>query len=123
MEAICHYLKTRLPDDMEKVTGQETAILEEAMAMDFEGRLKIFETEYEVMDELIARFRLEEMSLGALDDVSVLVRKNNLVMVEQLAICHGSISTLQQEQISLRQQLQDQQKTIARYNTDIIHCG
>lgn len=115
MESICNYLKTRLPNDVEKVSGQETAILKQAMDMDFEGRLKIFETEYEVMDELNARFRLEEMALGELDDVSVLVRRNNLVMVEQLAICHGSISTQQRELQSLRRQLHDQQDTITRY--------
>ena len=114
MESICQYLKTRVPAEVESVSGQATTILEQAMAMDLDGRLKTFETEYEVMDELNARFRLEETPLGELEDVAVLMRKNNLVMVEQLAICHGSISTLQQELLSVRQQLHDQQETIAR---------
>ena len=114
MESICHYIKTRLPAHMED-TGEQTAILKQAMAMpDLLGRLRLFEAEYELLNELHSRLTADEVHLAELEDVREQMDRTNKTMVEQLAICHGAISSLQQQVQSLTEQLSKQQGTIAR---------
>ena len=111
MESICIYLKTSLP---EETLGMENAILQQAMEFEFNGRLKIFETEYQVMDELNSRFHIEDPTVPDMDSIITLIRKTNLSMIEELAICHGSITTLQDQIQHLMLQVQTQQETIQR---------
>lgn len=111
MESICWYLKTKLP---EEAAHHEQTILKQALQFDLEGKLELFETEYQVMDELNGRFRLPLNTAQDLDMLSDTLRRTNLALVEELAICHGSINTLQQQVIALQQQLLTQQERIER---------
>ena len=109
MESICAYLKTRLP---EQVLANEDVILKQALELDFEGKLELFETEYQVMEELNGRFSVPVVQ--DVENVIAILHKNNLSLVEQLAICHGSINTLHQQMQVLQQQMLAQQERIAR---------
>lgn len=114
MEDICNYLKTKLP---EQTQIKEDQILCQAMEFEFDDKLELFATEYQVMDELNSKFCVE-IPIPVAQDVESLVamlRKNNLALVEELAICHGSISSLQQQIQTLSRQLLTQQESIARY--------
>ena len=113
MESICTYLKTKLP---EQAHQYEDEILRLALDFEFEGKLELFETEYQVMDELNGKFCVD-IPLPVAQDVESLVamlRRNNLALVEELAICHGSISSLQQQVQALSKVLLSQQESIAR---------
>ena len=109
MESICAYLKTRLP---EQVLAHEDMILKQALEFDFEGKLELFETEYQVMEELNGRFSVPVVQ--DVENIIAILHKNNLALVEQLAICHGSINTLHQQMQILQQQVLAQQERIAR---------
>ena len=111
MESICAYLKTKLP---EEVLAHENTILKQALEFDFEGKLELFETEYQVMEELNARFSLDIPFMQDMENVIAVLRRNNLALVEQLAICHGSITSLHQQVESLKQQVLTQQQRITR---------
>lgn len=113
METMCFYLKSKLP---EAVVNNEDHILKQAMEWELGSRLKLFETEYKVMASLNERFHIDET--GDMD-IEIL-RKNNLAMIEELAICHGSIATLQEQVGELQQQLSLQQEAIKRYSTEPI---
>lgn len=114
MEGICSYLKTKIP---EQAQHYESEVLRLALEFEFENKLELFETEYQVMDELNGKFCVE-IPLPVAQDTESLVamlRRNNLALVEELAICHGSISSLQQQVHTLNKQLQAQKESIARY--------
>lgn len=115
MESICVYLKTRLP---EEVFMHEDTILKQALQFDFEGKLELFETEYQVMDELNARFSID-MPVD-MESLTATLRRNNLALVEQLAICFGSIISLQQQVETLQKEVLTQQEIIVRY---VCMCG
>ncbi len=104
MESICIYLKTELP---EAVAGQEDQLIKKALQFELGGRLKIFETEYQVMDELNGRFCIEDPAVADMESLVALLRRNNLSIIEELAICHGSITTQQQQIHDLKEQVQD----------------
>jgi len=115
MESICNYIKTKIPAQMESL-DEQTAILKQAMDLpDIQARLRLFETEYEVLHELHNRLETDELHITELEDVREQMSRTNKLMVEQLAICHGAISTLQQKVEDMSVQLQLQQQTIARY--------
>ena len=111
MESICTYLKNRLP---EEVRENEDTILKQALQFDFEGKLGLFETEYQVMEELNARFSVDMPVVQDMENVIAVLRRNNLALVEQLALCHGSITSLQHEMEALKQQVLTQQQRITR---------
>lgn len=115
MESICLYLKNKLP---EEVLMHEDTILRQALQFHFERKLELFETEYQVMDELNARFSVDISPVPAvgqdIEKLVVCLRKNNTALVEQLAICHGSISSLQQQMEGLQQLVLSQQERITR---------
>lgn len=111
MESICTYLKTRLP---EEVLTHEDTILKQALQFDFEGKLELFETEYQVLEELNSRFCVDMPAVQDMENILAMLRKNNLALVEQLAICHGSITTLQNQVEALQQQMLTQQQRITR---------
>ena len=102
----------------------EDTILRQALQFHFERKLELFETEYQVMDELNARFNVDIIPVD--QDTEKLVaclRRNNSALVEQLAICHGSISSLQQQMESLQQLLLSQQERITRLIVTYIGKG
>ncbi len=113
METICAYLKTKLP---EQALHYEDLILQQVLEFEFEGKLELFETEYQVMDELNGKFCVDVPLLVAQDVESLvaMLRRNNLALVEELAICHGSISSLQQQVQALSKQLLAHQESIER---------
>lgn len=112
MESICSYLKTRLPEEVE---GQETEILEQAMGMEFGEKLRIFETEFQVMDELNTRFRVEDPVTDGVESLVPILRRNVKEMVEQLAIFHVSIGTLQLQMQTLQEHSLAQDQKIKRF--------
>ena len=114
MESICTYLKTTLPAQAHR---HEETILKQALQFEFEGKLQLFETEYKVIDELNARFSMD-MPVD-IESLTATLRKNNSALVEQLAICFGSIISLQQQVDTLQEQVLSQQQVIARYGMTI----
>ena len=114
METICNYIKSKIPAHMES-SEEQTVILKQAMDMpDLQPRLRLFEAEYEVLHELHNRLITDELHISELEDVREQMNRTNRLMVEQLAICHGAISSLQQTVKETSMQLQLQQNTIAR---------
>jgi hypothetical protein len=111
MESICNYLKTNLP---EQVAAQQDLILKQALQFDFEGKLELFETEYQVLEELNSRFCVDIPMVQDMENVIAMLRKNNLALVEQLAICHGSITSLQQQMEGVKEEMLAQQQRITR---------
>lgn len=90
----------------------EDTILRQALQFDFERKLELFETEYQVMDELNARFNVDIPVGQDMEKLVACLRRNNSALVEQLAICHGSISSLQQQMEGLQQLVLSQQERI-----------
>lgn len=111
MESICNYLKTRLP---KLALAQQDTILKQALQFDFEGKLELFETEYQVLLELNALFCVDMPIVQDMENVIAVLRKNNLALVEQLAICHGSINSLQQQMGAFKEQMMTQQQRISQ---------
>lgn len=112
MESICNYLKMKIP---EQALAQQDTILKQALQFDFEGKLELFETEYQVLEELNARFCVDMPVVQDMENITAVLRRNNLALVEQLAICHGSITSLQQQMEALREQVLTQQQRITQY--------
>lgn len=94
--------------------AQQDTILQLALQFEFEGKLELFETEYQVLEELNARFCVNMPMVQDMENVIAVLRRNNLALVEQLAICHGSIASLQQQMDGLKQQVLTQQQRITR---------
>ncbi len=94
---------------------EQTEILSQAMAMpDLKEKLRLFEAEYELLHELHNRLVADEVHIMELDDVKEQMTRTNKLMVEQLAICHGAIYSLQQQVKKLSLQVDQQQETIAK---------
>ena len=100
MEFTSEYLRTALPerslDNMPELFGQ-------ALATDLGNRLQTSETEYEVMDELRASFSVEA-DIADVDALAEVLKKQNGVLIEQLAICLGRIRSLESSVLALQQE-------------------
>ena len=109
MEATSNYLKTNLP---QKVLDDLPKIISETLQLDLGSKLQKFETEYEVYDELSTVF---QVSLAAdTEPTKVILKRQNKVMIEQLAICHGSIRSLESVVLGLQKELEEQRQKIER---------
>ena len=111
METTCTFLKNKLP---EIVLKKMPTIFEEAMRIDLGNRLATFETEFEVISELSQNAFRSDIQVSDLESVNAVLRKQNGALIEQLAICHGSIRRLESVVVSLQQQLEEQRQTVSR---------
>lgn len=111
MESTCAFLKNKLPD---LVLNNIPMIFEEALRIDLGNRLATTEAEFEVMSELSENAFRSDIYVSDLESVSVVLRKQNSALIEQLAICHGSIRRLETVVTSLQEQLEDQKQIISK---------
>lgn len=111
METTCAFLKNKLPD---LVLNKMPAVFEEAMKIDLGDRLATFGAEYEVMSELSRSAFTSHIYVSDLESVNMVLRKQNSALIEQLAICHGSIRRLESMVLGLQQQLEDQKEVTSR---------
>lgn len=111
METTCVFLKNKLP---EIVLNKMPAIFEEAMRIDLGNRLDTFETEFKVMSELSQNAFRSDIHVTDLESVNAVLRKQNSALIEQLAICHGSIRRLESMVVGLQEQLDDQRQAVSR---------
>ena len=111
METTCAFLKNKLPDI---VLNKMPTIFEEAMRIDLGNRLATFETEFEVMSELSQNAFRSDIHVNDLDSVNGVLRRQNSALIEQLAICHGSIRRLEGMVAGLQEQLEDQKQSFAK---------
>lgn len=112
MESTCAFLKNKLPD---LVLNNMPIIFEEALRIDLGNRLATTEAEFEVMSELSENAFRSDIYVSDLESVSVVLRKQNSALIEQLAICHGSIRRLETMVTSLQEQLEDQKQIISKW--------
>ena len=91
MESTCNYLKTNIPE--ESLQNVDT-ILETASRIDFGNRLETFESEYHVMAELNFCFK-SDLVIDDFTSVADVLKKQNVALIEQLAICHTHNSRLE----------------------------
>ena len=109
MEATSTYLKTNLP---QRVLDNLPKIIAESLQLDLGSKLQRFETEYEVYDELSTAFQI---NLAAdTESTNLILKRQNKVMIEQLAICHGSIRSLESVIMGLRNELEEQRQRIEK---------
>ena len=111
MESTCIFLKNKLPD---LVLSKMPLIFEEALRINLGNRLATFEAEFEVISELSQNAFRSDIYVSDLESVNAVLRKQNSALIEQLAICHGSIRRLETMVTSLQEQLQDQKQVISR---------
>ena len=111
MESTCVFLKNKLPD---LVLNNMPIIFEAALRIDLGNRLATTEAEFEVMSELSENAFRSDIYVNDLESVSVVLRKQNSALIEQLAICHGSIRRLETVVTSLQEQLEDQKQLISK---------
>ena len=111
MEATCVFLKNKLPN---LVLNKMPTIFEEALKIDLGTRLATFEAEFEVMSELSENAFRSDIYVSDLESVNMVLRKQNSALIEQLAICHGSIRRLENMVTSLQQQLEEQKQSVSR---------
>lgn len=111
MESTCTFLKSKLPDI---VLNKMPAIFEEALRIDLGNRLATFETEFEVMSELSQNAFRSDIHVSDLESVNAVLRRQNSALIEQLAICHGSIRRLEGMVASLQEQLDNQKQTFTK---------
>ena len=90
-----------------------SAILKEALQIDLGNKLQSFETEYEIMLELTNTLNCDAV-LTDMDSVNTVLKKQNVTLIEQLAICHGSIRNLEGVVSVLQEQLERQEEKIER---------
>lgn len=110
MESTCNYLKTTIPNT---VMADMNSIIEEALRIDLGNKLQTFETEYEVLLELTSTFNYDTV-VTDFESVNNVLKKQNVALVEQLAICHGTIRILENAVTTLQEQLESQQERIER---------
>ena len=111
MESTCTFLKNKLP---ELVLNKMPMIFEEALRIDLGNRLATTEAEFEVMSELSENAFRSDIYVSDLESVNMVLRKQNSALIEQLAICHGSIRRLETVVNSLQEQLEEQKKLISK---------
>lgn len=113
MEATSTYLKTNLP---QRVLDNLPKIIAESLQLDLGSKLQRFETEYEVYDELSTAFQI---NLAAdTESTNLILKRQNKVMIEQLAICHGSIRSLESVIMGLRNELEEQRQRIEKLESE-----
>lgn len=111
MESTCTFLKNKLP---ELVLNKMPIIFEEALRIDLGNRLATTEAEFEVMSELSENAFRSDIYVSDLESVNMVLRKQNSALIEQLAICHGSIRRLETVVNCLQEQLEEQKKLISK---------
>ena len=119
MESTCVFLKNKLPD---LVLNKMPVIFEEALRIDLGNRLATFEAEFEVMSELSKNAFHSDIYVNDLESVNMVLRKQNSALIEQLAICHGSIRRLETMVTSLQEQLEGQTQRISRQEETKKNC-
>lgn len=110
MEAVTSYLKDKLPAS---VLSNMTTIFSEALEMDLGSKLEAFETEYWIMAELTASLQLSTET-QTLESINNLLKKQNRELIEQVAICRGSIRGLETTVSSLQAEIEEQREKIKR---------
>ncbi len=111
MEAITHYLKEQLPAH---VLDNMPTIFSDALRVDLGSKLQAFETEYQIMAELTASFQIDMETPPSLESLNNLLKKQNRELIEQLAICRGSIRGLESTVSSLQAEVDEQRDRIQR---------
>lgn len=108
MESTCNYLKTSIPEES---LQNVDAILENASRIDFGNRLQTFESEYHVMAELNFYFK-SDLVIDDFISVADVLKKQNVALIEQLAICHAHNSRLESIVESMQVQMEAQNQRI-----------
>lgn len=111
MESTCIFLKNKLPN---LVLNNMPLIFEEALRIDLGNRLATSEAEFEVMSELSQNAFRSDIYVSDLESVNMVLRKQNSALIEQLAICHGSIRRLETMVTGLQEQLEDQKQLLSK---------
>ena len=108
MELTCKYLKNSLP---ELALEHIDEIFETASKFDFGDRLTTFESEYETMVELNTHFK-SDVVVDDFASVAEALKKQNMVLIEQLAICHAYNTRLETMVITMQSELSAQNQRI-----------
>ena len=87
------------------------AIISDALQLELGSKLQSFETEYEVMDELRATFEVHQ-DITDIESMNETLKKQNKELIEHLAICHGSIKSLESMVQGLQHELKAQTQRI-----------
>ncbi len=111
MEAICGYLKDTLPAT---ILDNMTTIFSEALQMGLGFKLEAFETEYQMMAELTANLQIDPGTPPSLEGMNDLLKKQNRMLIEQLAICRGSIRGLEATVSALQAEVDEHKEKIHR---------
>ena len=82
-----------------------STILENALKIDLGNRLQSFEAEFLLMEELRSSFPVD-LDAPDLESMNEALRKQNRALIEQLAITHGAIRTLEDTVQELRQKME-----------------
>ena len=109
MEATSKYLKTNLPV---MVLDNLPKIISDTLAIELGSKIQKFETEYEVYDELSSIFQIGWPA--DTESTNQVLKKQNKLMIEQLAICHGSIRSLESVILNLQKELGEQRQKIEK---------
>ena len=111
MESTSNYLKNHVPM---KIMDNMQTIITEALQLDLGNKLQTFETEFQLIAELTeSQVGLETPDL---DSMNGMLQKKSRELIEQLAICRGSIQNLESTIQSLKEQVSSQQQRIERYS-------
>ena len=89
-------------------------IFRDALQLDLGDRLQTFETEYQIMAELTASFQVDREAPPTLEGLNDILKKQNRELIEQLAICRGSIRGLEATVQSLKTELDDLHEQVVR---------
>ena len=89
-------------------------LFKRALHYDLGNKLETFETEYDVIEDLTARFNMDGAILD-LDTMQETLRKQNKELIEQLAICHTSIRKLETTVSGLVSVINGQEQRLRRY--------
>ena len=112
MESTSNYLKNHVP--MEIMDNMQT-IITDALQLDLGNKLQTFETEFQLIAELTESFQVG-LETPDLDSMNGMLKKQSRELIEQLAICRGSIQNLESTIQSLKEQVSSQQQRIERYS-------
>ncbi len=118
METITDFLKTTIPL---RVTNDSAEILHSAMQLgDLSSKLKIFETEYLVMHELMSTFHMEKkVALSDTEAMNTLLRRQNKDLIEQVVLCRGAIMRLESTVSQLQTAFTEQQQQLTQQQIKI----
>ena len=90
-------------------------IITDALQLDLGNKLQTFETEFQLIAELTESFQVG-LETPDLDSMNGMLKKQSRELIEQLAICRGSIQNLESTIQSLKEQVSSQQQRIERYS-------